>query len=85
MNDLVAEAIDDFALLVHHVVVFEGPLANLEVVLFDPFLRLLYRAVQQRMGQLLALLEANPLHHLHNPVGTEQPHQIVFQRDEEMR
>ncbi len=41
VDDLVAEAVDDFALLVHHVVVFEGAFAALEVVLLDPFLGLL--------------------------------------------
>ena len=38
VDHLVAEAVDDFALFVHHVVVFEGAFAALEVVLFDPFL-----------------------------------------------
>ena len=84
VNDLVAEAVNDFALLVHDVVVFERAFADLEVVLLDALLRLLDGTVQQRMGQLLALFQADPLHHFHDPVRTEQPHQIVFQRNEEM-
>src|SRR5208282_6007792 len=33
LNDFVAEAVNDFALLVHHVVIFERAFANLEIVL----------------------------------------------------
>ena len=40
VDDLVAEAVDDFALLVHHVVVFERAFADLEVVLLDALLGL---------------------------------------------
>jgi len=79
------QAVDDFTLLVHHVIVFERALANLEIVLLDPLLRGLDGPVQQRMRQLLALFEPDFFHHLHDPVGTEQPHQVVLQRNEEMR
>ena len=40
VDDLVAEAVDDLALLVHHVVVLERALADLEVVLLDALLGL---------------------------------------------
>jgi hypothetical protein len=35
VDHFVAEAVNDFALLVHHVVVFEGAFAALEILLFD--------------------------------------------------
>src|SRR5439155_1985896 len=84
VNDLVAEAVNDFALLVHDVVVFERAFADLEVVLLDALLRLLDGTIQERVGQLLALFQADPLHHFHDPVRTEQPHQIVLERNEEV-
>ena len=62
VDDLVAEAVNDFALFVHHVVVFERAFADLEIVLLDAFLRLLDGAVQQRMLQFLAFLQAHLLH-----------------------
>ena len=62
VDDLIAEAINDFALLVHHVVVLERAFADLEIVLLDAFLRLLDRAVQQRMLQFLAFFQAHLLH-----------------------
>src|SRR2546425_374627 len=85
MNDLVAEAVDDFTLLVHHVVILKRAFANLKVVLLDALLRRLNRSVQQRMLQFLAFFEPDALHHLHDAVRTKQPHQIVFERNEEVR
>ncbi len=85
VDDFVAEAINDFALFVHHVVVFEGALADLGVVLLDPFLGLADRAIEQRMLQFLPFFQAHPLHVFYNLVGPEQPHEIVFQRDKKMR
>ena len=37
------------------------------------------------MLQLLAFLQPHLLHVLDDAVGAEQPHQIVFERDEEVR
>ena len=85
VDDLVAEAVDDFALLVHHVVVLERAFADLEVVLLDALLRLLDGAVEQRVLQFLAFFQAHLLHVLDDPVRAEQAHQIVFERDEEVR
>jgi len=35
-------------------------------------------------AQFLAFLQAHALHVFDNLVGTEEPHEIVFERDEEM-
>ena len=85
VDDFVAEAVNDLALLVHHVVVFERAFADLEIVLLDALLRLLDGTVQQRMRQFLAFLEAHSFHHFHDAVGAEQPHQIVLERNEKVR
>ena len=85
IDHFIAETVDDFALLVHHVVVLERAFAALEVVLLDALLRLLDGFVEHEMLQLLPLLQAHFLHHLDNPVRTEQPHQVVLQRNEKMR
>ena len=57
----------------------------LEIVLLDAFLRLLDGTVQQRMLQFLAFFEPHLLHQFHDAVGAEQPHQIVFERNEKVR
>ena len=41
--------------------------------------------VEQRVLELLALLEAHALHHLGDALGTEEAHEVVLQRDEEVR
>ena len=85
MDDVVAEAVHDLALLVHHVVVLERALALLEVVALDALLGGLDGAVEQRVLELLALLEAHALHDLGDALGTEEAHEVVFERDEEVR
>ena len=85
MDDFVAEAVNDLALFVHHVVEFERAFADLEIVLLDALLRLLNGTVQPRMRQFLAFFKPHSFHHFHNAVGAEQPHQIVFERDEKVR
>src|SRR5579885_2871829 len=85
VNDFVAEAVDDFTLLVHHIVVFERAFADLEVVLLDFFLGAFDGAVQPGMGQFIALLEAHFLHPLADAVRAEEAHQVVFERNEKVR
>src|SRR4051812_5336954 len=85
MDDFVAEAINDFALLVHYVVVFQRAFALLEIVLLDPLLRRLDGTIEQRMFKLLPFFETDALHDFHDAVRTEEPHEIVFERDKEMR
>ena len=79
------QRVDHFALLVHHVVVLQQPLPLLEVLQLDPLLRLPDGAGHQAAGDYLALLGAALVHPARDPVGAEQPHQVVFQREEEDR
>ena len=80
-----AQRIDDFALLVHHVVVFEQPLAALEILQFDPLLRLLDGTGDQGMRQHLPLLRPHPVHQPGDAIRPEQAHQVVLEGEEELR
>ncbi len=76
---------DHLALVVLDVVEFQEVLADIEVAGLDLLLRLLQRLVDPGMDDRLAVLEAEPGQHGVEPVGAEDPHQIVFQRQEEFR
>ena len=83
VHDLAALLVDDLALVVHHVVVFEQLLADVEVARLDLLLRLVERLVDPGVDDRLAFLEAEALQHRIHPLGAEDPHQIVFERDKE--
>ena len=76
---------DDLALVVHHVVELEQVLADVEVARLDLLLRLLERPVDPRMDDRLVLLEAELLQHAVHALGAEDAHQVVLQRQEELR
>ncbi len=76
--------IDHFALLVHHVVILQQPLANAKVILLHLFLRPFHRAGNQRMLNDFAFLQSHPFHDTRNPVAAEQSHQVIFQRKEKL-
>ena len=76
---------DDLALVVHHVVVLQHVLAHVEVARLDLLLRLLQRLVDPGMDDRLVLLQAEPLQHRVHALGAEDAHQIVLQRQEELR
>src|SRR2546426_885857 len=78
-----AERVDHVALLVHHVVELEQPLARLKVLQLDALLRLADGAGYPRVGDDLAFLGAGAVHPARDPIGPEQAHQVVFQREEE--
>ena len=76
---------DFLALVVLDVVELQQVLADVEVARLDLLLRLLQRLVDPGMDDRLAFLQAKPRQHGVEPVGAEDPHQIVFQRQEEFR
>ena len=82
-HDLAALLVDDLALVVHHVVVFEELLPDVVVARLDLFLRLGQRLVDPGMDDRLAFLEPQALQHRIHAVRAENPHQVVFQRHEE--
>ena len=85
VQDAPAQLVDDRALLVHHVVVFERALADGEVLLLDATLRRLDGAVEPAVLHHLALLEAEALHDARDALRPEQAHELVLERDEELR
>ena len=76
---------DDATLVVHHVVELQEVLADVEVARLDLLLRLFERPVDPRMDDRLVLLEAELLQHAVHALGAEDAHQIVLQRQEEVR
>ena len=76
---------DDLALVVHHVVELQDVLADVEVARLDLLLRLLQRLVDPGMDDRLVLLQAEPAQHRVHALGAEDAHQIVLQRQEELR
>ena len=75
---------DHLALIVHHVVVFQQVLADVEVARLDLLLRLFQRLVDPGMNDRLVLLEAELGQHAVELVGAEDAHQVVFERQEEL-
>ena len=75
---------DDLALVVHHVVVLEDLLADVEVARLDLLLRHLERLVHPRMGDRLAFLQAERLQHAVHALGAEDAHQVVVERQVEL-
>ncbi len=73
-------AVERLALLVHHVVVVEQVLADVEVARLDLLLRVLDRRVDHAMLDRLALLEAQALHPRRDAIAAEDAHQVVFER-----
>jgi hypothetical protein len=65
------------------VTALEQPLPLLEVLQLDPLLRLLDGSRHQPAGDDLALLRAALVHPARDPVRPEQPHQVVFEGEEE--
>ena len=85
IEHLAALAVDDLALLVHHVVVLQHVLADVVVAALDALL-----GVFDLLGEH-AVLDGHVLVHAcsfsimgRDAVGAEQAHQVVLQRDEEL-
>src|SRR5690349_12191481 len=70
-QDLTPQPVDDLALLVHHVVVLEQVLADLEVARLDPLLGGADGAGDELVLHRLALLHAQAVHDPLDPLGAE--------------
>ena len=81
VDDFIAEAVEDLALLVHHVVIFEQALADAEVVLLDFFLRTFDGLCDQAVLNALAFIHGtHAAHNVGNAVRTKQAHEIILKR-----
>ncbi len=83
LQQLVALAIDHLALVVVDVVEVQQVLADVEVVRLHLALRVGDLLGDQRAFDDVVFLQAHPRHHLLYPVGGEDAHQVVFQRQVE--
>ncbi len=80
-----AQRVNRFALLVHHVVVFEQVFAGLEVLRFDGFLRVLDALADEARLDGHAFGHAQAEHQGLHALAAENAQQIVFERKEEAR
>ena len=83
LQELLALAVDQLALCVHDVVVFQEVLADLEVVGLHPLLGRLDGPGDPGVFDGLPLLHPQLLHDLADPLLGEEAEQVVFQREEE--
>ena len=84
MHDVVAEAVDFRTLLVHHVVILERALADLEMVFLDVLLCLLDGWVEHPALKRLALLHAFLDIGKKLVAAGEQPEQVVLEREKKV-
>src|SRR5262249_60390925 len=82
---LAAQPVDDLPLLVHHVVVLEEMLADLEVPGLDALLRRADGAGDELVLDRLALLHAQAVHDALDALGAEDAEEVVFQGEVEAR
>src|ERR1700682_4310722 len=85
LEDFAALAVDDFALLVHDVVVLDEVTAGVEVVPLDLGLRALDLARHHARLDRLVVGDAQHVHHALDAVATEDAHQVVVERQKEAR
>ena len=80
VQDLAPLPVNDFPLLIHHVIVFQHMFTGIEMMRFDLLLRLLDRTRNQRMLDRFIFFHAQFVHQRRDVVGAEQTHQVIFQR-----
>ena len=77
VEDLAALGIDQVALLVHDVVIFQHALTRLEVAALHGLLGLLDRTGEHLGVQRRILFHLERVHHAHNTLRTEQTHDVI--------
>src|SRR5690554_2088549 len=82
-EDLVALVIDDPTLVVGHVIVFKQLFTYIEVTAFDLLLRPFYGVRHHLVLNSLTTLQTQRFHHALYTIRAEQPHQTVYNGEEE--
>ena len=72
----------NFALLIHHIIIFEDIFAHVKIVRFHLGLGAGERARNPGMDNRFALFQTKPFEHAVHAVGAENAHQIIFQTQE---
>src|SRR5262245_3666015 len=80
-----ANVVNRFALLVHHVVVFEQVFAGVEVLRFDGFLRVFDATGNETGLDGHAFGHAKTVHESFDAFAAEDAHEVVFERKEKAR
>ncbi len=83
VEDGLAEAVDTLPLFIHHLVVFEEVLTDFKVAFFHLSLSGLDASGHHLALDRLAVLHAQASEHVLHPFTGKDPHQVVFQRQEE--
>src|SRR5690606_38181081 len=78
-------AINHITLLVHHVIILKEALTYAEIVFFNFLLRTLNAIADHAVLDHIAFLVSKLVHQSGNSFATEHAHQIVFERDIELR
>ena len=84
VQGVAAALVDDLALGVHHVVVFQKALPDAEVVLLHLLLGPLDALGDHAGLDDLPFFVAHPVHHLAHALRAKQPHQVVLQAHVEL-
>ncbi|MNV69376.1 hypothetical protein D3C71_1622830 [compost metagenome] len=84
LQNFAALLVDNFALLVHDVVILQDDFADVEVIAFDPLLRRFYSAGNHPALDRLIFFKAKSFHHIQHIVSTKTFHQLVAQRQIEL-
>ena len=79
IQDAASFFIYNLSLLIHDLIIFQQILTDSKVVAFYLLLRLLNSGRQHLMLDLLAFFNTQFRKYVHQPLGAEQAHQIVFQ------
>ena len=74
-------AVDDLPLLVHYLIVLQKVFTNTEVIALYLLLGFLNGAGEHFVLDLLSVCDTQRVKHTHQALGTEQTHQVVFQRN----
>ena len=85
LEQLAAQRVDVLALLVHDVVVLEEVFSGAEVLRLDLFLRALDRLGHHAVLDRHAVFHSQALHEPGDAIGSEDAHQVVFERQVEPR
>ena len=85
VEHLPALLVDDLALHVHDIVVFQDALSGLIVAALDGLLRVFDRAGEDLGVDGRILVDAERLHHVHDALGAEQAHDVVLHGEVEPR
>ncbi len=79
LEDLFALFVDDLPLAVHDVVIFQQVLADIEILPLDTLLGIFDRLGNQPVLDRLSLFHADPVHDGGDPLGPEDPQEIIFE------